>query len=254
MNNLKEGKYVYCIIQNSGYLDFGPLGIGERGDKVYTINFQDISAVVSDSPIKKYSPLRKDLIPHESVIEEVMKTFTVLPVRFSIIAEDEDKVKKILEKEHDRFVDLLKYMADKKELGLKAMFKGNVIYSNIMEKYEEIRVLKEKIAALSPQMSYYQRIEIGKIVEAALKKEKEIYKKDILDTLSPLAVEVKTIDTYGDQMIINAAFLVAKNKEAEFDQDVNEYVKKYGDKINFKYVGTVPPFNFINLVINPEAY
>ncbi len=255
MNNLKEGKYIYCIIQNSNFMDFGPLGIGERGDKVYTICFQDISAVVSDSPIKKYSALRKDLIPHESVIEEVMKTFTVLPVRFSTIAEDEDKVKMILEGEHGRFVDLLKYMEGKKELGLKAIFKSNdVIYKDILEKYEDIKALKEKFAILPPEVSYYQRVEIGKMVESALKKEKEICKNDILKTLSPLAVDVKTIDTYGNQMIINSAFLVEKHKEAEFDQNVNEYMDKYGYKINFKYVGTVPPFNFVNLVINVGEY
>ncbi|MEW6216024.1 MAG: GvpL/GvpF family gas vesicle protein, partial [Nitrospirota bacterium] len=78
-------------------------------------------------------------------------------------------------------------MEGKKELGLKAIFREDVIYKDILEKYEDIKVLKEKIAALPPEKTYYQRIEIGEMVEAALQKEKEIYKGDILDTLSPLA-------------------------------------------------------------------
>jgi hypothetical protein len=54
-------------------------------------------------------------------------------------------------------------------------------------------------------------------------------------------------------MIINAAFLVEKDKEAEFDQKVQELDARYSDKIKFKYVGT-PPFNFVNLIIKTEEY
>jgi hypothetical protein len=55
-------------------------------------------------------------------------------------------------------------------------------------------------------------------------------------------------------MIINAAFLLEKTKEAAFDLKVNELAEKYGDKIKFKYVGTVPPFNFVNIEINTGDY
>ncbi len=50
-------------------------------------------------------------------------------------------------------------------------------------------------------------------------------------------------------MIINAAFLVENDREQEFDRNVNEIAETDGDKIKFKYVGTVPPFNFVNLAI-----
>ena len=90
-----EGKYLYCIIAADVPKTFGPLGIGGRGDEIYTVCFNDIAAVVSSSPIKKYPVSRENLIPHERAIEEVMRTYIVLPVRFATIAEDEEKVKKI---------------------------------------------------------------------------------------------------------------------------------------------------------------
>lgn len=252
---LGEGKYIYCITETDGTAEqFGPIGIGGRGDELYTVCFQDIGAVVSNSPIKRYPVSRENMLAHEKAIEEVMKEHTVLPVRFCTIAEDEEKVKKILEKEHDRFLDLLKDIEGKKELGLKAIFKEDVIYKDILEKYKDIKVLKEKIATLPSEKTYFQRMEIGKMVEAALEKEKEIYREDILETLSPLALELKTNNTYGERMIINAAFLVERHKEAEFDQRVQEHGEKYGDKMKFKYVGTLPPFNFINLTINVGEY
>lgn len=250
----KEGKYIYCIIASGEPRTFVSPGIGGRGDKLHTICSNNLAAVVSNSPIVKYSTSRDNLLAHEKAIEEVMNEYTVLPVRFVTIAEDEEKIKRILEKEHDKFTGLLKHIEGKKELGLRAIFKEDVIYRDILEKYENIRVLKEKLTALPPHDSTYQRMEIGRMVESALQKEKEIYKEDILSTLSPIAVEVKVNKTYGDQIIINAAFLVEKHREAEFDRKVQEFDAGYGHKMKFMFVGTVPPFNFVNLVINMEKY
>ena len=248
----REGKYIYCIIESNEAQSFGPSGIGGRGNELHTVCFNDIAAVVSDSPIKKYPVSRENLIPHEHAIEEVMKTHTVLPVRFCTIAEDEAKVKRILEKEYDKFKNLLKGIQGKRELGLKVVLKEDVIYKDILEKYKDIKALKEKIATLPSEKTYFQRAKIGEMVEAALEKEKEIYREDILETLSPLALEVKTNNTYGERMIVNAAFLVERHKEAEFDQRVQELDATYGDKMKFKYVGTLPPFSFVNLVILTE--
>ncbi len=251
-----DGKYIYCIIKANGPPEqFGPIGIGGREDEVYSLCFDDVAAVVSNSPIKKYSVSREHLICHERAIEEVMKTHTVLPVRFCTIAEDENKVKKILEKEHDRFIRLLKEMEGKKELGLKAVFKEEVIYKDILTDYHEIRKEKEKIAKEPKSANAYQKLmQIGSMVEAALTEEKGKWKEDILNRFIPLALEFKTNPTYGERMILNAAFLVEKAKEASFDQKVNELADQYVDKMTLKYVGTLPPFNFVNIEINTGDY
>jgi len=251
---VKEGKYIYCIITTTVAKTFGSIGIGCRGDELYTICFNDIAAVVSNSPIIRYTVSRENMLAHEKAIEEVMKEHTVLPVRFATIAEDEEKVKKILEKEYSKFKDLLNRMKDKKELGLKAIFKEDVIYKDILEKYKEIRVLKEKIVSLPSEKSYFKKAEIGEMVEAALQKEKDFYKKDILNALSALAIEVKSNSSYYELMIINSAFLVEKYKETEFDQKVNELEAKYSSKLKLKYIGKVPPFNFVNLAIDTKKY
>lgn len=246
---LKEGKYIYCIIKSNEAQSFGPLGIGGRGDELHTILYNDIAAVVSNSPIISYSVSREHVLCYERAIEEVMKEYTVLPVRYNTMTEDEDKIKKILEREHGRFVDLLKNMEGKKELSLKAIFKEDVIYKEILEKYEDIRRLKKALSFEPPAKTYYLRVEVGRKVEAALQEQRDIYKEEILNTLSPLAQDMKVNAPYGELMIISAAFLVEKRREAEFDQNVQGLADKFGDKIKFKYVGTLPPFNFVNLVI-----
>jgi len=252
--DLKEGKYMYCITESDEAKSFGPLGIGGRGDELYTICHGGIAALVSNAPIKKYRVSRENSLAHEKAIERVMVEHTVLPVRFATVAEDEDKVRRILRAEQERFKDLLNNVRNKTELSVKAMFKEEVIYREILQKYEDIRLQREKIATLDSSKSHLQRVEIGRMVEDALQREKQIVKDDILNALSPLAEEVRVNDTYGELMIINAAFFVEKSKEDDFDRQVYELGDRYGERTRFKYVGPLPPFNFVNIVIETEKY
>jgi len=241
----REDKYIYCIIETEVKKTFNYIGFGDKEKELYTVCFNGVAAVISDSLMSKYRASRENLVAHEKAIEEVMKEHVVLPVRFATIAASEKAVSTILEKEYDRFKDLFAKMKDKKELGLKAILIEDVIFKEIMKKYKNIVALKEQISTIPPEKTYFQRMKIGEMVENALQKEREYYKKDILDTLSKLAVEVKTNDSYYEMMVLNAAFLVEKTKEAEFDEKVNMLEAKYGSVMKLRYIGTVPPFNFL---------
>jgi hypothetical protein len=250
----QEGKYIYGIIRHSGPIEYGHIGIGKRYDLVYGINYKDISAIVSNSPVIQYEARRINMTTHEKVLEEIMKQFTVLPVRFSTISEhdNDEAIKKILEKEYPKFDDLLTKMDGKKELGLKALANDSVIFERIVEKYEDIKKLREKLLNLPPEKTHYQRMKIGEMVAEALKTEKAIYKDAIIDALKPLSEDFKLNDNYGELMILNAAFLIKNSVEPEFDKVVNDLDEKFGKLMTFKYVGTLPPYNFVNLVINTK--
>src|SRR5690348_5740260 len=75
----KHGKYVYCIIRHAGPLSFGAIGIGGDPAEVHTINYKELAAVVSDTPIEVYDPTRENVLAHERVNERVMEKHTVIP-------------------------------------------------------------------------------------------------------------------------------------------------------------------------------
>ena len=74
-----EGKYVYCIIRLDKPKDFGSVGIG-GGQRVYTVHYRDLAAIVSDTPLVIYDPTREHVLAHEFVNETVMREFTVIPM------------------------------------------------------------------------------------------------------------------------------------------------------------------------------
>jgi len=107
----KEGKYIYCIVATSQERNFGPIGIGGRGDEVLTIGYDDLSMIVSSHPMTKFTVNRENMLAHEKVIEEVMKEFDgVLPVRFGTIASSADEIRNLLDRRCREFKTALRDM------------------------------------------------------------------------------------------------------------------------------------------------
>jgi hypothetical protein len=259
---MEEGKYIYCIIETKAERNFGPIGIGGRGDEVTTLSHKDLSMVISNSPMTKYVVSRENLLTHERVIEEVMKEFTVLPVRFCTIASNADEIRNLLDRRYREFKNLLRDMDHKIELGTKGLWKNmDLIFKEIIKENHEIKKLKEKMQNdkgkkkfSSMKTSLEAKVEVGKLVEKALKEKKDKEAEKIEETLRRAAIDYKRNKTIGDEMFINAAFLIDRGREKEFDNIMEDLSEEYKDRIKFMYAGPLPPFNFVNIVIYPEEW
>src|SRR3972149_719348 len=249
-DKMEEGNYIYCIIGTDQTINYGSLGIGGRGDMVSTWGYQGISCVVSKSSLANYVLSRENLMAHQLVIEKVMREHTVLPVRFSTIAASAEDIRGFLRKRHAEFRNLLSDMDNKVELGLKVMWKNMApVFGDIERAKKEIKRLLGKIDASPVEKTNNNRNTLGELGEAGLRKKKEEDAEDILGVLSPIAVDMRTNKLHGDNMLINAAFLVDGKMAKEFDSRIQELDENFKDNMKFKYVGPVPPFNFVNIVI-----
>jgi len=252
----KEGKYIYCIIGTRQEGNFGPIGIGGREDEVLTVGYNDLSMVVSSHPITKLVVDRQNLLAHERVIEEVMKEFdSVLPVRFGTIASDADEIRNLLDRGYREFRNLLRDMDHKVELGVKGIWKNmDVIFKEIVKEDKEIKKAKEKIQNDTGKKNIGAKMEVGKMVEQALAKKKEEEAEKIVDALRRTSFDQRLNKAIGDEMFVNAAFLVDKGREKEFDNIMDDLSEEYRDRIKFMYAGPLPVFNFANIVIYPEEW
>ncbi len=252
----REGKYIYCIIQSSQDRNFGPIGVGNRNDEVLTIGYNDLSMVASNHPLTKFVVNRDNMIAHEKVIEKVMEEFnSVLPVRFGTIASNPDEIRNLLDDRYREFKDYLRYMDNKIELSIKGLWKNmDSIFNEVVEENIQIKNLKEKISRRKEGKNIKPQVEIGKMVEKALIKKKEIEAEKIVDAFRRTAIENRLNKTIGDEMFINAAFLVDKGREKEFDNIMDDLSEKYKDRIKFMYSGPLPVFNFVNITIYPQEW
>ena len=251
----KEGKYIYCIIGTRQDRNFGPLGIGGRGDEVLTIGYDDLSMVVSSYPVTEVAGTRECMVGHEKVIEEVMREFdSVLPVRFGTIASNADEIRSLLDRRRREFKNALRDMDHKVELGVKAMWKDmGAVFSQIVEENELIRDLREHLKR-NDRQNIQAKTGLGQLVKSQLDKKKKKQAEEIVDRLRRTSFEYKLNTTIGDEMFVNAAFLVDKGREKEFDNIMDELSDEYQDRIEFLYAGPLPVFNFVNIVIYPAEW
>ena len=247
------GKYIYCIIRCPEPRQFITLGIGERGDILHTVRFMDLAAVVSDSPIIEYESSRRNMMAHTVVLEEVMREFAILPVRFGTVAPSaEVLVEKALKRRFGEFHGLLQEMAGRAELGIKAFWYEGTIFQEIMEENPPIRHLRDSLAGRRPEETYYERIRLGEMIEAAMWKKRDLDAARILAPLRPLAHQIQVNKVVTDRMVLNAAFLVEEARQPDFDAAVKRLDEEMSKRLIFKYVGPVPPYNFVNIVVRWE--
>jgi Gas vesicle synthesis protein GvpL/GvpF len=246
------GRYVYGIVQTKERMDFGKIGIGGAGESVYTVNYMDIAAVVSKTPVAIFDPTRENALAHEHVIESVMKNYTIIPMSFGTVFRTDDDIREVLKSIYASLKDVLKQMSGKLEFGLKVNWDRDQIIEELKQQDEEIGRFHQEIIRKQLQSTYFARMQLGRMIDKALAERATQYVREIYEGLRGVCVASRDNQPIGDKMIMNAAFLVDRSREAEFDSVVNKIAKKYGKRLKFKYTGPWPPYNFVNIRLKLE--
>ncbi|MGH9346817.1 MAG: GvpL/GvpF family gas vesicle protein [Vicinamibacterales bacterium] len=247
---MNRGRYVYCIIRASQPLRFGPIGMDDQSPEVYTINFRDMAAVVSDVPIAPLDSTRENVLAHERVNETVMRDHTVIPMSFGTIFKTRDDIGELMRSAYDAFADVLAKMQNKLEFGLKVLWDRDEIVRAIEHEDEDIRRLKSEIS-LQKGSTYFARMQYGRLIDAALQQRSERYVGELLQRLRDVSVASRVNKSIGDKMIMNAAFLVQREQEIAFDRRIKDIASCYA-ALTFKYTGPWPPYNFVNIRLKLE--
>ena len=179
-----EGQYVYAIIACAEPREFLARGIGERGDAVHLVNYRQIGAIVSSSPNIEYENSRRNMMAHTLVLEEIMKEFDLLPVRFGTIAPNADTIKeRLLAARYQELTELLEQMRDRMELGLKAFWYDGAAIAEVVRDDATIRRMRDALTGRSTTETYYERIRLGEEVENALVQKRARDEETILDRI-----------------------------------------------------------------------
>ncbi len=248
----QEGRYVYGVIEAREPIPFGKIGIGGMGESVYTVHHGDVAAVLSRTPVFIFDPTRENALAHEHVIETVMKTNTIIPMSFGTVFRTDDDIREVLKSIYPSLKDVLKQMANKLEFGLKVTWDRDRIVEELKRENEEIHRFQHELTRKHLQSTYFARMQLGRMIDKALAERAAEVVREIYDGLRAVCVASRDNKVIGDKMIMNAAFLIQKDKEGEFDAAVNAVAQKFGDRLNFKYTGPWPPYNFVNIRLKLE--
>jgi len=251
---MEEGRYLYCIIEEPQPKTFGPLGIGGSGDELVSVSYKELACVVSHSLIMEYPVTREHTMAHHQAIERVMQEYAVLPVRFSTIAKsDEEIIEKVLKPRYEEFKRLLAWISGKDAIEVRASWiTMDTIFQDLVQESPSLQALKAKIAGKPAAATYYDRIELGKLVEALLKDKRRSTADRVLETLKPHACEFRdnSEKLYAEHSICYLAFLVEEDHTMTFDQAVAGLrAAASNGRMKLKVNHRVAPFDFVTIVI-----
>ncbi len=244
------GLYLYCVV-DAGEIPEGGWDIsGLEGQPLGSIAHRQVSAVVSDAVGQRQNATRENLTTHTLVLEKILEHQQILPIRFGIVANrQEDVINKVLKPNYWKFSELLSQLKGKKELGVKVLWNRGSILNQILAEDEQIRQLRDSLDGKPEEAIYYEKIKLGRFVEAALTSKRSLIKDEILKALNTFSIDCRENQLLTENMVLNAAFLVPEGNEGEFESALNDLNSKFAEALIFKFTAVAPPYNFVNITI-----
>lgn len=238
--------YLYGVVPGDGAKEFGPIGLD--GGDVHTVSDGGIGIVTSKAdriPFSTISPEKtlRYLSQHQRVLEQVMLDWPVIPLKFGTYADDARLVLRILRYGRDAFAAALERYAGKAEMDLAACWADLKSVLAEIARDEAVISLKAQIAG-HPEVTTEHRVRLGQLVKELLDQKNKAIAERLLVTLRTKWRNIVVNPTRDDSTVLNAAVLIDRAEEAEFDHILDQLDRCYDSRINFRRVGPLPPYSF----------
>jgi hypothetical protein len=224
-------------------------GVDARRD-ARLIRHADLAAVVSPVPRREYdrSALEQSLDDlerlealargHERVLDEALRVGAVVPVRLCTIYDGPERVRAMLDREHASLAEALQRLRGTAEWGVKAFLVAPEAEADPAAPATGIEYLARKRQA---------RDDAEATRHAAETTAERIHRRLSRCAIDAMLTRVQDRRLSGreEEMILNAAYLVAEARTAEFQTLFRELKRRHGaDGVELALTGPWPAYHF----------
>jgi hypothetical protein len=241
--------YVYGVIPAADARDWpGPEGIDGPSATVRTVAEGELAALVSPLPADRIPGRREDLEAHRRVLSLANERGTTIPMRFGIVIDDEDDVReKLLVRHALELTDLLRKLDGHVQMTVRAFYAEDALLREVAENDPEIVGRTAAIQGRSELESRQERIELGELIAQRVTARRERDAEALLETLSPLATEVRVDEPGGERVALDAQVLVRRDRRSTLDTAVAVLGGALQGHLALRYLGPLPPYSFADL-------
>ena len=265
----EKGTYLYCVAEARGEaqrrhshgngnkkLDFGKIGIDDN--RVYTVGYKDLLAVVHDCPAVAYDSKDKEMVKkwimaHQRVVEESLEELdTVLPFSFDTIIQGKvnissrENVIRWLESDYQKLKEKIDKVRGKAEYGVQIFWDPKIIADKIIQDVPEIKKIDDEMKSKSAGMAYLYEEKLKKLTKKEVEKRADIYFKEFYGQIRSKVADIKIDKTKKTdnnlQMITNLSCLVVKERVNELGQVLDNIQGNEGFSVRF--TGPWPAYSF----------
>lgn len=212
----RDSVYIYGIVDGRVDRVINIPGIG--GGEVYCVPFKELTAIVSNTLFREYDPNEENTLAHERIIQEILGLgLTIAPMRFCTILKSKGDLRKLMHSAYLPFRRNILQIRDKLELGVKVFL--------------DIEKMKSEIGD-----------------DGLAERSREIA-GELNDRLRQMAESGVLDELFTDEMILNASFLVHKDRVKGFYDEIYAFDKQFTDKLKIRISGPTAPYNFVSLPV-----
>ncbi|OQQ14693.1 gas vesicle protein [Streptomyces sp. M41(2017)] len=234
------GLYVYAITRAGRPLPPGTSGVGSPAAPVRSIRQGRVAAVISDAP-SKLRARRRDLLAHQDLLLRLSARGPVLPMRFGMVASDEETIRgQLAAREADHLV-VLEHLSNAIEVNVKVLSAQDALASVVAED-KNVRRLRD---TLRRQPGYEASLRLGEAVAAALDSRALDAGRHVLRELAPRARAVaQGPDVQG--CVLNTSFLVPRTDSDAFLALARDMAHEHRNRLQLRLSGPLPCYSFVS--------
>lgn len=181
-----------------------------------------------------------------------MANFTILPIRFLTIFNGKEDVLAMMEEYYKDFRENLDNLHNKVEFSIKVIWPADKIRQRIIDAYNNNKY-DAPILPDSPAKNFIKdKLEKYKI-DKEFEEEADRCINIIESFFNRFASEKKLEKLKSENLLLNASYLVEKEKESDFKKAFEQMKNDPGD-LKYLFSGPWPPYNFVVLTKHPQPF
>ncbi len=239
------GIYVYAIGRD-GDGALPPLE-GILGQPVYRLASGALAAIVSDCPLESVRAERKHIAASQRVLRSLNQPFDLLPVAFGTVAQSADALSGFLDEYGEALTAQLHHIEGRVEMSVRLSLDVPDAIAYLVHCTPELEAARDRLFGRRNPPSHDERMGLGQLCDAALRRYREAQTAQILATLGPSCADIRTLPVGPENEIANLAMLVPRDAVERFAVAVDELAGQLPDELAFTIGGPWPPHNFVQL-------
>jgi hypothetical protein len=241
----QKGVYVYGILPADIEVAVGIPGVGEHPGLLRDIRFDGLAALVSEVDSSGWLGSPADLRAHQEILDATAAEVPVVPLRFGTILPSEDAVAQdLLAAHHDEFTAALDQLDGRFEFQVKGRYVKGAVLGEVLSQNKQAAGLREAIRGKDPDAGRNARIELGQLLNQAVKARREEDTRTLRQAMERFCVASVARELAHKLDAVHVAFLVAVDQEPEVERVIRDLAHEWEGRIDVQLLGPMAAYDF----------
>lgn len=238
------GWFVYGIVPAEVRLPAEVIGLDDR--PVSIVVHGQVAALVGPVPLDRPPQLRNDLLRYAEVLDSLVTSTPVVPVRFGAVMADQQQVaEEILAPREECLAELLAELAGRVQYRLRARYVEDVVLTEVVNSDPRVRELRERTRDLPEDASYGDRVRLGELVARAVEERRQGDADDLLQAVLPYATEHRVSPASRPTDVAEVSLLVEADRRDELETSLEALAEAVHERIRLSLVGPTAAYDFV---------